>query len=270
MNWFYVQNGAQAGPVDDSQLDDLLRAGTVTSDSLVWREGMATWEPYRVARATPAFGAAPPAFPTLADTGIHPPATGIPAGGKACAQCGLVFPDTEVVQLAGANVCANCKPIALQRMREGTWIAGARRYGGFWIRVAAMIIDSLIVGVAFYAVFIPLGLVFGFANFDTDSPNFAAIGIALGLIILVGALVSFGYQIFFLTKYGATPGKLLLGLKVIRSDGGPITAGRAVGRMFAHALSHMILYIGYIVAAFDKEKRALHDHVCDTRVIYKS
>jgi uncharacterized RDD family membrane protein YckC len=250
MNWFYVQNGAQAGPVDDSQLDDLLRAGTVTSDSLVWREGMATWEPYRVARATPAFGAAPPAFPTLADTGIHP--------------------DTEVVQLAGANVCANCKPIALQRMREGTWIAGARRYGGFWIRVAAMIIDSLIVGVAFYAVFIPLGLVFGFANFDTDSPNFAAIGIALGLIILVGALVSFGYQIFFLTKYGATPGKLLLGLKVIRSDGGPITAGRAVGRMFAHALSHMILYIGYIVAAFDKEKRALHDHVCDTRVIYKS
>ena len=44
--------------------------------------------------------------------------------------------------------------------------------------------------------------------------------------------------------------------------------GRAVGRYFAQWLSAFILYIGYIIAGFDSEKRALHDHICDTRVIY--
>jgi uncharacterized RDD family membrane protein YckC len=40
-----------------------------------------------------------------------------------------------------------------------------------------------------------------------------------------------------------------------------------VGRYFAQGLSAMLLYIGYIMAGFDSEKRALHDYLCDTRVI---
>ena len=60
---------------------------------------------------------------------------------------------------------------------------------------------------------------------------------------------------------------MALGLKVIRSDGARITYGRAVGRFFAENLSGLILCIGYIMVAFDGEKRALHDHICDTRVV---
>ena len=265
MNWYYVQNGAQAGPVDDAQLDDLVRAGTVAPESLVWREGMANWEPYRNTR-----GVAPPAFPSLmAEAGV--PAMGIPvAGGKACAQCGLIFPEQEVVALAGVNVCANCKPIALQRMREGSWMTGARRYGGFWIRFVAQIIDGLIVGVVFYGIMIPLGMGVASTGVQADPSNLGVIFGAMALFALVAMGASLAYQIYFLTKHGATPGKLLLGLKVIRSDGGAITPGRAAGRLFAHGLSGLILYIGYIMAGFDSEKRALHDHICDTRVIYKS
>ena len=48
-----------------------------------------------------------------------------------------------------------------------------------------------------------------------------------------------------------------------------MTYGRATGRYFAHFLSSFTLGIGYLIAAFDNEKRALHDHVCDTRVVYK-
>lgn len=264
MNWFYVQNGAQAGPVDDAQLDELVRAGTIAAEGLVWREGMANWEPYRTAR-----GVAPPAFPHLA---APAPAAAIPtAGGKQCAQCGVVYPEHEVVSLAGVNVCANCKPIALQRMREGTWVQGARRYAGFWIRVVAYMIDVIIQVVAFYAVMIPLGVIFGLGSmFDPDPRDIGALGILFALVIIAGLGAGIAYQIYFLTKHGGTPGKLLLGLRIIRSDGGPISAGRAVGRMFAHGLSGMILYIGYIMAGFDSEKRALHDHICDTRVIYKS
>ena len=264
MNWYYVLNGAQAGPVDEAQIDELVRTQVITPETLVWKDGMANWQPYRTARS-----AAPPAFPSLATGEAAPAYQGIPAaGGRACAHCGLIFPDTEVVPLAGVYVCAGCKPLALQRMREGTWIAGSRRYGGFWIRGVAFLIDALILGVVAGVLMIPviLGAVGASA---LDSPELL-VGSMIGVVGLVGGIGVFGYQIFFLVKYGATPGKLLLGLKVIRSDGGPINAWRAVGRMFAQSLSQMILYIGYIMAGFDNEKRALHDHICDTRVVYKS
>jgi hypothetical protein len=50
MNWYYVINGQQTGPVTESQLDELARAGTIKSDTLVWAEGMANWLPYNQAR----------------------------------------------------------------------------------------------------------------------------------------------------------------------------------------------------------------------------
>ena len=68
-------------------------------------------------------------------------------------------------------------------------------------------------------------------------------------------------------KYGATPGKMACRLKVIRPDGGTISYMLSFGRAFAELISYMTLYIGYIMAAFDNEKRALHDHICDTRVV---
>jgi uncharacterized RDD family membrane protein YckC len=55
---------------------------------------------------------------------------------------------------------------------------------------------------------------------------------------------------------------------VTRADGGPISAGLAVGRFFAKILSSLTLCIGFLIAAFDREKRSLHDHICGTRVVY--
>ncbi len=90
----------------------------------------------------------------------------------------------------------------------------------------------------------------------------------IGLSVLIQFALSLAYEVYFLTTKGATPGKMALGLKVIRADGGPISAGLAVGRYFAKILSGMILWIGFIIAGFDSEKRALHDHICGTRVVY--
>jgi len=75
---------------------------------------------------------------------------------------------------------------------------------------------------------------------------------------------------YFLGKFSATPGKMALGLKVLRADGEMITYPRALGRFFAEFLSSVILAIGYIMAAFDEEKRALHDRICDTRVVRRA
>jgi len=62
---------------------------------------------------------------------------------------------------------------------------------------------------------------------------------------------------------------MLCKVKVIMADGSKPTYLRAFGRFWAELLSGMICYVGYIIAAFDGEKRSLHDHICSTRVIYK-
>ena len=81
--------------------------------------------------------------------------------------------------------------------------------------------------------------------------------------------VAAAYTTWFLGKYAATPGKMALGLKVITADGGKVSYLKAFGRYFAEIVSGIILNIGYIMAAFDDEKRALHDRICNTRVVKK-
>jgi uncharacterized RDD family membrane protein YckC len=93
------------------------------------------------------------------------------------------------------------------------------------------------------------------------------------LSLLIRALffvLLISYEIFFLGKYGATPGKMVCKIHVVTGEGEKITYGRAAGRAFAERLSGLICYIGYIMVAFDNpEKRALHDRICNTRVVYK-
>jgi uncharacterized RDD family membrane protein YckC len=75
------------------------------------------------------------------------------------------------------------------------------------------------------------------------------------------------YEGVFVSRFAATPGKMALNLKVVRPDGSPLSLGRAFARYFAKVLSGLILGIGFIMAGFDSQKRALHDRLCDTRVI---
>jgi uncharacterized RDD family membrane protein YckC len=78
------------------------------------------------------------------------------------------------------------------------------------------------------------------------------------------------YECWFVVNKGATPGKLILSLEVIRADGTRPGWGLAIGRYFAKILSSWpTLYIGYIMAGIDDEKRALHDRICNTRVVKK-
>jgi uncharacterized RDD family membrane protein YckC len=77
------------------------------------------------------------------------------------------------------------------------------------------------------------------------------------------------YYVFFVGKYGATPGKMACGLRIVLADGGKLTYGRATGRFFAEWVSSMILGIGYLMVAFDDEKRSLHDRIVGTRVVHK-
>jgi uncharacterized RDD family membrane protein YckC len=153
-------------------------------------------------------------------------------------------------------------------MREGASVLGSVRYGGFWRRFWAIVIDSILLWIAL----IPLRWVLAPARVsatDVYRDGFGHVFWATYWTWNTGIAyaVDFIYYVYFLSQKGATLGKMLMGVKVVTSTGGPISVGRAIGRYFAHILSGLILCIGYIMAAFDDEKRALHDHICNTRVI---
>jgi len=141
---------------------------------------------------------------------------------------------------------------------------GGYRYGGFWIRVAAKLIDW----VCLATLQIALGI--------TTAPLLAVPGPdgtpAAGGLILIGLMnlaLNLGAPAFFLGRFEATPGKMACGLRVIVADGPRITYLRALGRGVSEILSFLILLIGFMMAAFDPERRTLHDRICGTRVIRK-
>jgi uncharacterized RDD family membrane protein YckC len=177
-----------------------------------------------------------------------------------CTQCGRPFPQEELARFGEQLVCASCKDLFTQRLREGAVTGAAQQFAGFWVRVGASLIDAVILFVlqmAFQAVFLPL-----FSSRNTGS-MLIVMGLSYIFSITTGAL----YEALLIARYAATPGKMALGLKVVRTDGSAVSLGRAFGRHFSKMISAMILLIGYIMVAFDDQKRGLHDMICDTRVV---
>ncbi len=200
-----------------------------------------------------------------------------------CSQCGRALAHSDLVQIAGNWVCAECKPAFLSRvMASGA--AGASplawRYGGFWIRFGARFIDGLVFMVPaliFAAVLIPnLIRSRNQAGNPASAPNaaFVAFGITFFVLIFLGGAC---YEILMLKYRSATLGKMACGLKVIRSDGSSLSWGVCFGRFFMWNivtsgipyLNSVLMLVSAIMLGVDDEKRALHDRVCDTRVIYK-
>jgi uncharacterized RDD family membrane protein YckC len=203
----------------------------------------------------------------LASTGYQPGMArpGTPPGGRVqCVECGRMFAPEDVIAYRGSYVCGSCKNVFFQRVREGGAAPGEFTYGGFWIRFGAKFLDGIIMSVINFVVSFAFGLVL---NSMAQSGNESAAMPVLALMYIVTYGVQIGYYVFFVGRFGATPGKMAAGLKIVRPDGDRVTYLRALGRYFAEILSSLILLMGYIMAAFDDEKRALHDRICDTRVI---
>ena len=74
---------------------------------------------------------------------------------------------------------------------------------------------------------------------------------------------------FFVWRFQGTPGKLLFGLKIVNADGSRLGLIRILLRFFGEIVNRMMFCLGYLFAAADDEKRAMHDFLADTRVVYK-
>jgi len=82
MSWYYAIGQEQKGPVTDEQLQGLVKDGVITGDTLVWREGLASWQAYRTVVPP---GAAPPAAAPLPEAG------GVPAAPVTAGSVGAAF-----------------------------------------------------------------------------------------------------------------------------------------------------------------------------------
>lgn len=136
-------------------------------------------------------------------------------------------------------------------------------YAGFWVRFGALIIDNVIV----YAATIAITALAMFAVASIGSTEMVGIASVGGwLAFFVGAF--FYFTLMESDERGATLGKRAFKLRVVTVDGHErIGYGRAVGRFFAHGISSLILYIGFLIQPFMPRKQALHDMICGTAVV---
>jgi uncharacterized RDD family membrane protein YckC len=141
------------------------------------------------------------------------------------------------------------------------------KYAGFWVRVVAFIIDTIILA--------PLGWVFYLievaiigANVASDSYSTLLIEYLICLLISIIAYCIYYAAFESSTAWQATPGKRLLSLKVTDLYGGRISFLRACGRYFAKWISGLFFCIGYIMVGVTEKKQGFHDILASTLVLH--
>lgn len=139
-------------------------------------------------------------------------------------------------------------------------------YAGFFVRLAAYIIDVIIVGIALLAIRIPIWII-AMGNPDNIIVKDLIFEYSIADIVIY---VCKSLYFVLLTYYtGATLGKKLFCLKVVSTEGRRLTFFEVAFReTVGRFLSGLIMNIGYILIVLDKEKRGLHDFLSDTEVIY--
>ncbi|KPJ96480.1 MAG: hypothetical protein AMJ55_02035 [Gammaproteobacteria bacterium SG8_15] len=126
-------------------------------------------------------------------------------------------------------------------------------YAGFWRRLSAALIDSVI-----YSVLI--SLLIGPAYANPNLQNFEG---------MVGAVIMFVATIALWVRYQGTPGKLLLGCQIVDAySGDPMSYKQAVIRYLGYFVSVMTLFVGFLWIAWDKRKQGFHDKMANTVVVY--
>ncbi len=133
------------------------------------------------------------------------------------------------------------------------------KYAGFWQRFLASSIDGAII-ILFG---IGLSLSLGGNYFSSDTQSLPQV-----VSSVVNLLFSTLYSVFFWVKQdGATPGKKLLAIKVVKTDGSELSYGTAVLRGLSYMVSFVPLGLGYLWVAWDKNKQGWHDKLAQTYVV---
>lgn len=173
-----------------------------------------------------------------------------PTGAKFCEDCGAVLEAAPVTQ----------QPKTVYA--SGNWLS--HEHAGFVSRFIAYLVDVIILGIIGRIVAIPFGTSYSYGyNMEYNT------GFDLNPVgSILTAIIALAYVVYFEGGKGATPGKMLMKLKVIGTDGRmPIGYGTAVIRWIGKIISAVVLLLGFIWILFDKEKQGWHDKIANTFVV---
>ena len=248
MTWYYGVDGRREGPVEEANLETLELSGEIEWSTPVWRQGMSEWKPFgeMFNRAS-----------------------------VRCHECQRNVDQESTVRYRDLFICPGCKTLYFQKVREGLASEETAHYCGFWIRFSARLLDGLFLLIVRGPLMVINATIVQMHPLPTPGSmggleNTAQLGTFLtfeAAYLLLGMILSLAYEVFFVGRFGGTPGKLLLHLRIVRSDFSRVTYSRAAIRFFGLLISDLTMYIGYIMVAFDPQRRALHDYIADTRVI---
>lgn len=118
MNWFYITNGEQQGPVAEADLMKMMESVRDPESLMVWKEGLPDWT---LARTL---------FPNLRQSVMPPPIPGGFLPTAVCCECGKTFAAADMVTLQGQALCVQCQPVAVQKIKEGAVIGSFKATGG--------------------------------------------------------------------------------------------------------------------------------------------
>lgn len=167
-----------------------------------------------------------------------------------CSSCGLIIAKYRPPQQQSALPVA---PSSTENLAD-------RPKAGFWLRLVALMIDGFLVFI--------MQIIFGILLAFTGSNGFDMQDSMSILVQLFSIIISLFYWIFFTGYCGQTPGKMLLRIQVVRADGAAVGYGKAFYReVVGKFISGIIFAIGYLMAAFDDQKQALHDRMAKTYVV---
>lgn len=121
------------------------------------------------------------------------------------------------------------------------------RYAGFWLRAAAAALDGLIVSV-------PVAVAY-----------WSLKSIAATYVVFLSLMVY--NQLYLPATTGQSLGKLLLRLVILHQDGTPVSLGTVLVRLMSRGVSGFTLGFGFLIAAWDERKLALHDRLAGTCVV---
>jgi uncharacterized RDD family membrane protein YckC len=156
--------------------------------------------------------------------------------------------------------------------------SGRYQLAGWWSRVGAALIDSLIIGVGALIIVALFGSVFSVGFFDSEETGVVALIVGLMLSFVAIAIVALLYAPLMMDRTnGKTLGRMAMGIRVVRANGQPMTFGWAMLREvavkallfgFAGSLTFGLANLADVLwPLWDDENRALHDFIVDTRTV---
>lgn len=189
-----------------------------------------------------------------------------------CSKCG----NPVAAGLPACLLCGQAVPV-VQVMPAGLTYAPVAAYAGFWLRLAASMIDSLVTLGVFAVIGVPLFFILGVGARigqleHGGKPDDAAVAVFVIFVMVLVLLSVVGAWLYHAlmesSSWQGTIGKHAMNIVVTDMAGRPVSFGRATGRHFGKILTGMIpLGIGWIMAGFTEKRQAIHDMVASCLVL---